>query len=226
MTPRLGYKSISSGVCRYKFLYPEVKGYENWVWTDFDVKLINQLHASSTITYACHMNDSRKYNGSSFDKTLKGIFDNLGEIELQIEQDIPIDNWWFRTINKLFSMEGENLFYCGEITNSNKEHFLKYRDLGCFWYIIFLEEDSEEGLFRILHEHGINDDTLINNKEIKFIIYRDYVQNSVSIIANSCNQKIVHEYISKSGIFIQEKNISNILDISYLDDFPTRKISL
>ncbi|VAW83488.1 hypothetical protein MNBD_GAMMA16-320 [hydrothermal vent metagenome] len=226
MKPRIGYFSRSDNTVRFKFIYPEVKGYESWAWTDFDAKLINKLHASSNITYACHINDSKKYNGLSFDKALKTIFGDLGETELQIEQDIPIDNWWCRTINKLFSMENENRFYCGEITDSNKEHFLKCRDLGCFWYIIFLEEGDEKGIFRSLHKYGINNDTMIHNKEVKFIIYRDYVQNSVSIVANACNREVIHKYISKSGVFIQEKNISNILDMSYLDDLPSNKVSL
>jgi hypothetical protein len=227
MKPRIGYFSYMKGVSRFEFIYPEASGYENWMWTDFDIRLVDQLHSNSDICYVCHGNQPTQKNGLSFINCLKSIFDDLIEIDVPIEPILPVDNWWYKTIDKLFSAEDENTLYCAEITDKNiKDCFLANKDIGCFWYIIFLEEGGKSELFSVLNESGIDSDNIIHNNKIKFVIYRDYLKNCISIITNDENRNPIDEFISKSKILMQEKNISDIFDTSYIDNLASKKVNL
>jgi hypothetical protein len=227
MKPRLCNVSNMDGITRYEFIYPDVNGYENWRWTNFDLNIIDYLHISSHVVFACHLNQPVQSNGLSFINNLKSIFENIVEIDISKEVDFPVDNWWYKTINKLFSIEDENTLYCGDITNANvKECFLMQSDIGCFWNVFFLEKHGENELFRLLHEGGVKNDAFIFNQKIKFVLYRDYVKNSISITVNDSNRKIIDKYIDKSRIFMQEKYISNIFNSSYLDELPAKNKSI
>lgn len=226
MKPRIGYYYSMRGVTRFEFTYPDVNGYENWIWTDFDLNLIGEFHSKSKSSYACHLNQPKQPTGLSFFKKLSSIFENLIEIEIPVESDLPADNWWYKTINKLFSTENENIFFCCEITDMNmKDSFFSHGDIGCFWYIFFLEDDRGNELFHTLKECGISSDKIIFNDKLKFVIFRDYIKNSVSIVVSDANRAIVDEYVSKAKIFMKEKHISNIFDASYLDDLHSKKVN-
>jgi len=227
MKPRIGYFSSMKRVTRFEFIYPEANGYENWLWTDFDIRLIDQLHSNSNICYACHLNQPKQPKGLTFINSLKSVFDNLIEIDVPIESALPVDNWWYNAINKLFYTENENTLYCAEITDRDiKDRFLAKKDIGCFWYIFFLEEDGKSKLFSVLREFGINSDNIISNNKIKFVIYRDYMKNSISIITSDDNRSPIDGFISKSRILMQEKNISNIFDTSYINNLSSQKVNL
>jgi len=77
-----------------------------------------------------------------------------------------------------------------------------------------------------LREFGINSDNIISNNKIKFVIYRDYMKNSISIITSDDNRSPIDGFISKSRILMQEKNISNIFDTSYINNLSSQKVNL
>ncbi len=224
MKPRIAYLSKTDNITRYEFIYPDADGYKNWVWTEFDKHLISYLQVKlRSTTYACHLNQPKQPNGLTFLRNIESIFGSVGSVEIE---SVPRSNsLFYKVIGKVFSAKNENTFYCGDITdNVVKNNFLSKGDLGCFWYVFFIEQNRENFLFRIVHECGINNDISFVRDGIKALIYRDYLKNSISIVLDDKTSEIISEVVSKYGIFLQEKNILNILDTSYLDLLPSKII--
>lgn len=221
MNPRIGYRSLYHDISRYKFLYPEGEGYENWKWMDFDVELTERLGNSSGISiFACHLNQPLRA-GEAFDDKLNNIFSE-GLFYKDLEREEFIGSWWYRFIDKVFSDKNENRFYCANLNNDNKGIFFETREVGCFWYIIFVEKNFETKLIDLINRKNINDDRFMEDFPIKYILYRDYLNNSISVASKRQYADIIGKFVENKKIFMCDSNLRNIFDTSYIDALATK----
>ena len=226
MKPRICYKNKCSNTSRYTLLYPDVEGYKNWMWTSFDSSLQKRIEdILNGFTVVSHINQPVQANGKSFINNIKSIF-NKDLLVKKIDR-----NTNFNLMSKLstifFPLSDKSLLYIALLDGNNRNRFFGVRDLGCFWYVFILKNKFYlESFISSLNRDSINEDGYFaGNKEIPCVFYRDYLNNSISIMSNDESISAhIEEYINNEKIMIFNKEINNIFDNTYIEDIYSSDI--
>ncbi len=226
--PRIGYKYVYKNTSRYTFLYPNADGYKNWRWTDFDSNLQKHIeNISKGYSVASHTNQPSQPNGKSFLKNMEDIFksENILEKDLESRNKKGILSG---IKDLIFDAKNDNKLYLFNLNKNNRSHFFKTRDIGCFWYIFILKDSScLNRLFNLINRENLNNDNFLEDiSDITCVFYRDYLNNSISILANEIDiSSCIEEYASTIKIPVFNKKVDNIFDNLYIDNLSERKIN-
>lgn len=226
MNPRIGYRSSYQKFNRYTFMYSHADNYENWKWLSFDKGLYEAIkNHAKTFSIAGHIDQPIQSNNKSFKKNIETIFGK--ENYLYKNLDLSENTGILRLVAAyIFGLNDK--FYFSGIADEEIYKLFGSDNLGCFWYIFFLRHNSPlDYFYSVINRERINDDCFfINNQRIPCIFYRDYLNNSLSLLSNDNELSLcIENYISKNKIPLFDKKIENIFDNSYIDNLAYKTIN-
>lgn len=193
------------------------------MWTDFDRETLHYLEATTkTAPVVCHIDQPVQADGRSFRHHLDDIFSQ--KVVCQEFEKNPPGGLLQKWLGMVFGRK-DNVFYA-RLEEQNKTRFFQANGLGCFWHVLLIEKNHmENGIPTMSWENLIYDD-FIHHEWVRFLLFRDYLNNRLSLATKERDQSLIEDWIDQQKIFMGHATLKNIFDLSYIDDLPHEKISL